>query len=207
MKRKNIKEHDIFERWEVLKAYSCIINKHSYSLCKCKCGTVKEVLNYNLTHGISRSCGCLDHELARERMKKLNLKHGQTKTRLYETWKNMLRRVKGKQRKKNYYDRGITICKDWLDFVNFYEWAQKSGYKENLTIDRIDNNKGYYPENCRWATNIEQANNKTSNRLITYHGRTETLANWSRILNINYSCLKYRVNHNNDLITGKKILN
>ena len=202
---KQIKENNIFGRWTVIKAYSSTKNKHTYSLCKCFCGKEKEVLNYNLTHGISRSCGCLDHELASERMKLQSRTHGQTGTRLYEIWKNMIRRVRGKQRRKNYYDRGITICKDWLDFVNFYEWAQKSGYKENLTIDRIDNNKGYYPENCRWATNIEQANNKTTNRFITYQGRTETLANWARILNINYGCLKYRVNHNNDLITGKKM--
>ena len=204
MKQRLIKDNDIFERWQVIKAYSKRVKNHNYSLCKCRCGNIKDVLNYNLVHGISKSCGCLDHELASERMKLQSRTHGQTGTRLYEIWKNMIRRVRGKQTRKNYYDRGITICKDWLDFVNFYEWAQKSGYKENLTIDRIDNNKGYYPENCRWATMQIQANNKTTNRFVTYKGRTETLANWSRILNINYSCLKYRVNHNNDLVTGKK---
>lgn len=202
---RQINNNDIFGRWTVMKAYSSIKNKHGYSLCKCTCGTEKEVLNYNLKHGISKSCGCLDHELASERMKNKNKTHGLSNSRLYNIWQCLVRRGLGKTAKKNYADRGITVCKEWLSFLNFFEWAKNSGYNDTLTIDRIDNNKGYYPENCRWATLQEQANNKRTNHFVLYKDRRETLANWSRILNISYDAIKYRANHNLDLATGEAL--
>ena len=95
-----------------------------------------------------------------------------------------------------YKQRGITICKEWLeDFHAFKLWALQNGYKEGLTLDRIDNNKGYYPENCRWVTMKVQNNNKSNNRLITYKEQTKTLAQWSEELGINKTTLHNRLTY------------
>ena len=94
----------------------------------------------------------------------------------------------------NYGGRGITVCKEWdEDFQAFYDWSMKNGYDPDLTIERVDNDKGYYPENCRWATRLEQANNKRSCKCITYNDETRTIAEWSRIFNVNYSAFMSRV--------------
>lgn len=102
---------------------------------------------------------------------------------------------------KNYGARGITVCKEWLDserinvswhnnptkgFLNFKKWALENGYAENLSIDRIDCNKGYCPENCRWVTSKEQNNNRRNNINITYKGETKTLQLWCDSLGLNY---------------------
>lgn len=96
---------------------------------------------------------------------------------------------------KGYGDRGITICDEWLhNSKSFYKWALNNGYADNLSIDRIDNNKGYCPENCRWATRKEQNNNQRTNRLITYQGKTLTLKQWCDLLGLNYGSVKSRLN-------------
>lgn len=81
----------------------------------------------------------------------------------------------------NYGGRGITVCEEWKNnFEVFAKWALNNGWQAGLTIDRKNNNEGYYPENCRWATQQEQANNKTNNHLLTVFGETKTIANWAR---------------------------
>lgn len=93
-----------------------------------------------------------------------------------------------------YGGKGITICSEWLsDYNSFKDWAISSGYSDNLTIDRIDNSKGYTPENCRWVTMKEQQNNRTNNRLITYKGCTKTMKQWSECLGIPYRTIKDRI--------------
>lgn len=95
---------------------------------------------------------------------------------------------------KNYGARGITVCIEWLNnFEMFYNWAINNGYDDNLTIDRIDNNKGYEPYNCRWITHIEQQYNRTNNFNITYKGITKTITQWARDLRIPYSTLYKRI--------------
>lgn len=114
---------------------------------------------------------------------------------------------------KNYGGRGITICDEWRNpekvsikgtknnnitkgFVAFKEWALNNGYADNLTIDRIDTNKGYSPDNCRWATSKEQQNNLRNNVIITYKGRTKTLAQWCEELNVDYQLVRHRLQRN-----------
>ena len=128
-------------------------------------------------------------------MNKGNYKHGFGKTRLYHIWKNMKQRCDNTNSHKYYIygARGITVCDEWKnDFMIFYNWSMNNGYKDNLSIDRIDNEKGYNPENCRWVNNKTQANNRRNNILITYDGVTNNLKQWSEVLNIPYSTLRNR---------------
>lgn len=202
MSARKIHENDVFERLTVIKAYSKRQGNRFFSLCRCICGTEKEINNNHLLNGSCKSCGCLHREISKKNQS--NKIHGQSHTRLYRIWRDLVKRGIGKANKKYYADKNITICKEWLSFPNFFEWSKNNGYNDNLTIDRINNDKGYYPENCRWTTPREQANNRSTNRFICYKNRTETLANWARILNISYASAKYRANHNLDLASGKK---
>ena len=105
-----------------------------------------------------------------------------------------------------YGGRGITVCSEWLNteksgvknyskgFISFRDWALSNGYKEGLTIDRIDNNKGYSPDNCQWVSMKTQCNNKRSNHYIMYKGQTKSLAEWCEFLNLNYGKVKQRLN-------------
>ena len=103
-----------------------------------------------------------------------------------------------------YGGRGIKVCEEWaVDFMNFYTWAAANGYQDNLSIDRRDNNENYSPANCRWATSIEQANNKSNNRIISHNGEEHTLAGWSRLLGINKSTIATRLNRDNETKTEK----
>ena len=122
--------------------------------------------------------------------------HGMSQTRLYKAWINMRSRCTGRYYKgyKNYGGRGIKVCKEWMDnFVNFKQWALNNGYQDNLTIDRIDVNKDYEPTNCRWIPKSEQENNKRRNVRLTYNGITHNLMEWSKILGVNYTTLKSRI--------------
>lgn len=122
--------------------------------------------------------------------------HGQSKTELYSKWCGMKRRCNVPHDKSypRYGGKGIKICEEWNDsFPAFYEWAMRSGYKPGLTIDRIDNSKGYLPENCRWATVAQQNRNYSRNHLITYQGRTQCLADWADETGVNRTTLLLRI--------------
>lgn len=122
------------------------------ALCRCDCGNEKTVQFPALKRGDIVSCGCYH----KEELCKRNFKHGNTvrgkTSKLYMCWNNMICRCKYKDTEfhKYYIDKGVCVCEEWLDFVNFEKWALNNGYKENLTIDRVDSSKGYCPENCRW---------------------------------------------------------
>lgn len=154
--------------------------------CKCSCGKEINVDYLSLTKGYTRSCGCL---------KRYNTKHNLVNTKLYNVWTDIRQRCLNIKNPnyKNYGGRGITICKSWaIDFKNFYDWALANGYKEGLTIDRIDVNGNYEPSNCRWATMKEQSRNKRNNVFLTFNGETHCVADWIEKLNISKTTFNYR---------------
>lgn len=121
------------------------------------------------------------------------------------SYRAMVSRCKDKnnEKYKNYGAKGITICQEWLidgyGRINFYNWAINNGYSKGFTIDRIDTYGNYEPNNCRWANDIVQANNKTNNFMITYKGICDTIHNFSRKYNISVGTLRYRITHNWDV--------
>lgn len=152
-------------------------------MCVCDCGSLVEVDTASLRSGATKSCGCY----TRDRMAQLNKTHGGRNERLYLVWMDMRRRCNDPKdaNYKFYGARGISVCKEWEDYAVFREWACQSGYdktakRAKCTLDRIDVNKGYCPENCRWVDMVIQQNNKRSNLYITYNGKTQTAAQWER---------------------------
>lgn len=164
--------------------------KHRMVLCLCECGREKILSLEKIKAGKTKSCGCL-RKAPRERCPW----HDVINTRIYTIWSNMNTRCNNRSVKayKNYGGRGITVCEEWHRFEPFYKWAVSSGYDNSLFLDRIDNDKGYSPENCRWVNAYVQGNNKRTNRKITYNGETHTKAEWASILNVSYKALSGRI--------------
>jgi len=180
-----------FGRWTVIRKYGRNPKGKIMWLCKCDCGTAKIVRGTALTTGATQSCGCLAKELVRERM----TIHGQCYSRLYRIWQDMKNRCENLKDIKyhEYGGKGITVCGEWHDFSCFFQWAMGNGYYDSLSIDRIDGKKGYYPSNCRWATIIEQNNNKRNNRIISYCGKSQTMAMWCHEIGMPESTLGSRL--------------
>lgn len=160
--------------------------------CLCDCGKTKDVLAVHLRSGHTKSCGCYREEKASDTMRK----HGDSKSRLFVIWKNMKARClnKNKPDYRLYGGRGITIDDSWKnDYVAFKEWANENGYNDALSLDRIDVNSGYSPDNCRWVTQKQQCNNTRRNIRISYNGEVHTLKEWSEITGIKYGTLCSRI--------------
>ena len=163
--------------------------------CLCDCGTHTRVSGVNLRSGRSTSCGCFHKDKLIER----NKTHGLCQSRLYHIWRGMKSRCYNVNEKsyKRYGARGIKICDEWLNkengFINFYNWAMANGYNDTLSIDRIDNDKGYFPKNCRWTTIQCQNNNRHSNHYIVFNGEKHTISEWSKILKTNERVIRSRL--------------
>lgn len=160
--------------------------------CKCECGSEIVVTSNNLKRGHTKSCGCISKK------KPHNYKHGKVQSRLYNIWSNMKQRCYNSKNKSflDYGARGITICTEWKEnFDFFYNWAIKNGYADNLTIDRINFNGNYEPNNCRFISKEEQARNKRNNHNITICNETHCMSEWSRILKISVETIKNKKEH------------
>lgn len=174
-------------------------HKRQRWLCQCKCGKEFITLGHRIRKGLAKSCGCKPTELSDEvieSIRKKNSTHGDSKSRLYKCWRGIKTRCLSPtdQHWKDYGGRGITVCDEWADsYENFREWALSNGYKDDLTIDRIDVNGNYEPSNCRWATIKEQANNKRDNNYLTFNGKTQTVVQWAEELGIIPVTLEARI--------------
>ncbi len=164
--------------------------------CRCDCGNFVLASTAELRSGDKKSCGCLQSELQKER----KTKHGMHNKRIYHVWQAMKTRCKNKKDKEyfNYGGRGIKVCDEWQEFIPFMKWAYANGYDENAkpgecTLDRIDNNGNYCPENCRWVSMKEQQNNKRMCRYFTHNGKTQTLTEWAEEVGINPRTLYGRI--------------
>lgn len=157
-------------------------------ICKCDCGNEAVVSGGNLQSGHTRNClecGYKSTGLSRKT-------HGKSHTSLFRIWSGMITRCEYEKGRsfKDYGGRGIKVCEEWRkDFQKFYDWSINNGYKKGLEIDRINVNGNYEPSNCRWVTNIVNANNKRSNVFIEYGGEKKTIAEWARFYNVNYKSL------------------
>lgn len=160
---------------EVLGRAGCDERGEPMWLCRCKCGNFKIVHGSALRYGKTKSCGCG------------KITHGGSSDPLYKTHYNMLDRCYNPKCESypHYGERGIKVCDEWHICTNFFKWAYANGYKPGLTLDRIDVDGDYCPENCRWVTMKEQQNNKTNNCILTINGKTQTLAEHIADLEIN----------------------
>ena len=160
--------------------------------CKCECGNDCIILGKNLLNGGTKSCGCLKLEINR----KINRRHGMTNTPLYKKWQVMNTRCNNPNRDHYqwYGGKGIKVCEEWRKFENFYDWAMASGYREGLTIERIDINKDYEPSNCKWITLKEQSFNKANTRWLTLNGKTQSLTKWAEEIGLPVKTLQTRIN-------------
>lgn len=184
-----------FGRLKVLQFIE-IRKHHSYWLCKCNCGNITEVSNSSLRSGKVKSCGCLRKETAKENVIKSQTTHHLTNTRIYNIWRSMKKRcyLKSYKAYKDYGGRGIRVCDEWRnDFMSFYNWAVANGYKENLTLDRIDVNGNYEPNNCRWVDWKTQQNNRRDNIHIQYNGENKSVYEWANTFDIKYCTLWWRI--------------
>ena len=181
-----------FGRLVAIKATEGRSKKGVLWLCQCDCGNTKLVASTHLRCGSVRSCGCLKEELRGKNFKK----HGGSRTRLYRIWKQIHTRCNNPNsiNYKDYGGRGINLCEEWKnDFSSFLDWSTSNGYAENLTIDRIDNDGNYCPENCRWVTNKKQQNNKRSTVFIEYDGQKHSLSEWAEIIGVTRNALWKRL--------------
>ncbi|MFZ3172051.1 MAG: hypothetical protein WA118_08735 [Carboxydocellales bacterium] len=152
--------------------------------CQCSCGKVIAVKSDSLLSGHTKSCGCR------------KIKHGYShKERLYQTWQNMRRRCfdPKNNRWSHYGGRGITICPEWNDYQSFRNWAMNNGYTDDLSIDRVDVDGNYCPENCRWVNAKTQANNVSRNHILVCEGKKMTMSELAGYLGISYAALQHRV--------------
>lgn len=190
-----------FNDWTVIAEHGRNKSGGAMFLCRCVCGTDRIVEGRSVRIGTSKGCGCRRSANALEASKKATLKHGGKGERLYGVWTGMKERCNNPNSKfySRYGGRGINICDEWnASYKAFREWAIHHGYDSNATkyectIDRIDNDAGYSPENCVWVTQKKQCNNRSSNHLVTFNGISRTLSEWSEVTGIRKDTLRRRL--------------
>jgi len=179
---------------------------YQYVLVECECGNFKDVLYTDVRSGHSKSCGCYSSQLAKNRM----TTHGHSNTRLYSIWKDMRRRCNNPKR-NNYHDyggRGIRVCEEWNKFTNFYNWSMSNGYEDHLTIERINVNGNYEPNNCEWIVRQKQNGNTRKNKefkAISPNGETflsKNIREFSRTHKLDRGEVSKCLSNNRDTYNG-----
>ena len=172
--------------------------RKTYWVCQCDCGNMKTVRSDSLLCGAIKSCGCLKKAQDSVNLTK-NHSHKMSGTRIYLEWQGMKGRCYNPHdpRYDRWGGRGISVCDEWRDsFESFYEWAMAHGYSDELTIDRIDNDGNYTPDNCRWASQKQQSRNRSTNINITIGNSTRTLTEWCEIFQVDYKNVLSRYHRN-----------
>lgn len=175
----------------IVTSYAGRLKNRTYWNAICDCGNERKFAAGNLSNGSTKSCGCLQRELTASR----SSTHGESrKTREYKIWGGMIQRCDNSNSKafRHYGGRGISVCRRWKKYENFLADMSRSPSPEH-SLDRINNNGNYEPENCRWATWNEQARNRKTNKLLEYNGKSQCLAAWAEELGINYGTLNGRL--------------
>jgi len=177
-----------FGKWLVLRRAANNKTDHPRWRCRCDCGREVIVIGASLRNGKSKGCHSCQ-------AKGKNVKHGRTGFRLYHVWQTMIQRCENpnNQEYKNYGGRGISICFEWHDAATFFKWAMANGYGEDLTIDRINNDGNYEPNNCRFIIEAAQHRNTRRNRLVRIGNETKLLIEWAEISGISSDVLSYRI--------------
>lgn len=201
MKKLDIQKGQKYNDWTVLHRvydHNLKTNRPVWA-CRCKCGTIRNIIQKD----IPKATRCRKCEGAIKSIK--YTKHGQSKngrlqkgTRLYRIWQGMRTRCNNPNSKdyKWYGAKGVSVCPEWDDFNEFYQWAIQNGYDDSKTIDRIESDGPYSPSNCKWSTTKEQLRNRECTRYITINGVTKTMSEWSECSGINYQTLRTRVDKN-----------
>lgn len=158
-------------------------------LCKCECGVEKVIQRCALVSGAAKSCGCYNLEKTAERGR-ANRKHGAVGTSTYKIWAGMHKRCND-LKDSRYGGRGIKVCERWSEFENFLADMGKRPEGMSIERDKVDGN--YEPGNCRWATDVEQANNRRSTRYIEFNGKRQSMTMWAREIGINPLTLRARL--------------
>lgn len=182
--------NEVFGRVRVLYIVEKEVGKDTKVMCRCMCGNEKEIILNQLRRGRTQSCGCLRREV----MSKRQTTHGLSGTETYSAWNHMMDRCYNRlnDNYRYYGGRGIQVCERWFRFENFLIDMGKKPIK--LTLERINTNGDYCPENCKWATMKEQNNNKRNNRLLSFRGVIMSVTKWAEKLGINSKTLQSRVN-------------
>lgn len=186
-------ENQKFGRLTVIKEVGRTKSGGTTWLCECECGSEKVVSSTSLREGKTRSCGCIK----RQQNVEMFGTHRETHSTLHRLWAGMKNRCNNTHAAKYaiYGGRGIRVCPEWeMNYLAFRDWCLANGYRQGLTIERIDVNGDYTPSNCVFATQKVQQNNRTNNHRITYNGETKTLSQWAEQLHMSYKMLEHRIN-------------
>lgn len=180
-------KNEIGNRYGSLKVIERADSDNGYArfVCKCDCGKTIIARGSDLRSGNTKSCGCSKGE-----------SHKMSKSRLYDIWQHMRRRTNNEldHAYKDYGGRGISVCSEWNDsFLRFKEWADSSGYDDSLTIERINVNDGYNPQNCKWIPNNNQAKNRRNCVWLTFNGETKCATEWAKEFGIKPSIALDRI--------------
>lgn len=180
---------DRYGRLIVLRSAPPRRGKNKYWFCVCDCGTQKEFRDSHLRSGDTTSCGCLVREISKVK----SMSHGMSYTPIYAVWNSMLRRCFCPTNKsyRHYGGRGITVCERWHRFENFF--ADMGEPSKGLSLDRIDNDGPYSPDNCRWANREEQQCNRRGNRRISAFGKSLTLSQAARTFSLSSNTIRMRL--------------
>lgn len=182
----NVKRGDIYHNLIICEEVDRVTKERRFR-CKCKCGKETDVDLNLLRFGNTKSCGCLKKE-------NQYFTHRMSYTRQMNIWGLMRDRCNNKNSRAypKYGGRGIKVCKEWETFSGFWK-DMINGYEDNLTLDRINNDKGYSRENCRWASWQVQQNNRRNNTILSIDGKQDTLANWCRFYKIKPATVCVRI--------------